>query len=109
MNSISGNEIDRLREWASESEDKNVFAPKGEREDTFWKQKERQDTYIMEYDFETISEFEEVCDSIFEKKIDSMAKRAFSVAAFKYDKNGGMEQGERNKTDHRLPEHIYVF
>ncbi len=109
MSSINEEEISRLRKWASENKDKDVFDRDGEHEKSYWKIKDRQETYIMEYDFKTIPEFETLCDFVLDKRIDSKIQRSFSVAAFKHSKDCEQEQDEQRKADLKLPEHIYVF
>lgn len=109
MNSTDKHELDLLSEWASRNENKHIFlAASNEDEDSFWMTRENEDSYIMAYDFRTLPEFEKLCLNIFGKKFDKEIQRIISVAAFKH--SGDYEEMQKKeKTDDRLPEHIYVF
>lgn len=109
MSLINEDEIKRLRTWACENKNEDVFAQEREQKESLWKTKKRQDTYIMEYDFQTISEFEKICGYVFEKEIDRNIQRTLSVAVFKHSKDHELSQEEKEKLASKLPEHIYVF
>lgn len=108
MNLTDKKEIKKLMEWAAENR-KDFLMDNGGKKESFWKVRESKDTNIMPYGFKTIQEFENICESIFEKEVDKEIQRTVSVAAFSSRADYERNRAQRESVLDKMPEYIYVF
>ena len=84
MSLTDKNEQDRLKNWVTIKGDLDPFGRKEtEGQDSFWIARTSEDSYIIDYDFDTIPEFENLCKEIIKVPMDIELERIISVAAFK--------------------------
>lgn len=105
MSSINDTEQKKLIEWASlYTGEKYFYSEEKTEKDSLWRTRKQEDTYIMEYDFDTLPEFEELCKKVLYIQEERKMQRVLSVAVFK-----NMPNGEVNEAVTKLPEYRYVF
>lgn len=106
MSLISRNEIKKLKSWAVLEKDNGLFyTNKSGEMETFWVTRKQENTYIMEYSFETLPEFEKLCNKVLKERMKESVQRIVSVATFKNMPQDGME----GKRQEELPEYRYTF
>lgn len=112
MSLTDKNEQDRLKNWVTIKGDLDPFGRKEtEGQDSFWIARTSEDSYIIDYDFDTIPEFENLCKEIIKVPMDIELERIISVAAFKNMPDENPEEIDNNvfEKNEKLPEYRYVF
>lgn len=84
MRLINENEIRRMKTWAVEHA-RQSFPGEESRDDanSYWESREKENSYIMEYQFDTVSEWEALCDSVLHRPLDEYIRKTTQVAVFK--------------------------
>lgn len=99
-------EKSRLKNWAMTEKDSRLFFnEESETAETFWAARKQEESYIMEYSFETLQEFENLCKKFLNERAGKNIQRVVSVAAFKNTPQDEMEDTQQEA----LPEYRYTF
>lgn len=106
-------EKDRMYEWAlrfSHREGKQVFTKIDFESESYWNIRGNSDTYLMEYKSQTLTDYSECLQKMWEEE-EAMQEilKTVLVAIMKNEPSEKQEKVQSEKKQEGLPEYIYNF